>query len=125
MLPNVGLHTHSVKRVLPQESKPCLDSFRVSIFDLHQTAESNSLEVLLALLVYEIASRDGPAFGDTWKGHRTGDGEVKVVGGADREVGKEFHVLDAVRPQLEIADWKAIFRLPSEGSHINRLHASW
>lgn len=96
VFPDISLHANSVESVLAEEGQPRLYGLWVSILNLDQATESNSFEVLLALLVHEVASRDGPAFDDAREGHGTGDGEVKVVGGADGEVGEEFHVLNAV-----------------------------
>lgn len=96
MLPNIGLHTDSVKGVFSKESEPCLYRLRVAILDLNQSAKGDSLEVLLALLVHEVASRDGPAFNDARKRHGTGNGKVQIIGGANGEVGEKFNVLNTV-----------------------------
>jgi hypothetical protein len=96
VLPDVGLHTNSVEGVFPEESQPRLHGLRISIFDLNQSTESDSLEVLLALLVYEVTSRDGPTFDDARERNGSGDREVQIIRCADGEVGKKFHVFDAV-----------------------------
>lgn len=124
MLPNIRLHTDSVKCVFPKESKPCLYRLRVAVLDLNQPTEGDPLKVFLALLVHKVASRDGPAFDDARKRHGTGNGKVKIIGGADGEVGEEFHILNAVRSQLKVAHGEAVLRLPPKRSRIDRLHAS-
>jgi len=96
MLPNICLHTDSVKRVFPKESEPCLYRLRVAILDLNQPTESDSLKVFLALLMHKVASRDGPAFDHARKRHGAGNGKVKIIGGADGEVGEELHISNAV-----------------------------
>lgn len=116
VLPDIRLHTNTVECVFAKESKPSLHGSGVSILDLNETAKSNSFKVLLALLVHEVASGDGPAFGDARERHRPRHREVEVVSGADGEVREEFHVADAVGSQLEVADWKTVFRLPPQGS---------
>lgn len=125
MLPDIGLHADTIKCVFPQESKPGLHCFWVSILNLDKPAEGDPLKILLALLVDEIASWDGPAFDDAWERDGTGDGEVEVIGSTDGEVGEELHIFDAVGSKLQITNWEAIFRLSPEGSHINGLHAAW
>lgn len=121
---NICLHTNSIKGVFPEKSEPSLHGLWAAILDLNQPAEGNSLEVFLALLVHEVASRNGPAFDEARQRHGTGDREVKVVGGTDGEVGEELDILDAVGSQLKIAYGEAVFGLPSEWAEINRLHAS-
>jgi hypothetical protein len=105
MFPNISLHTNTIESMLAQESQPSLHRLGISILNLDETAEGDTLEILLALLVHEVASRDGPAFDDTGQRHGSGNGEVEVIRGADGEVGEEFDVLDAVGSELEIADW--------------------
>jgi hypothetical protein len=73
-----------------------LHGLRISILDLDQSAECNSFEVLLALLVNEVASGNSPAFHDARKGHGSGHGEVEVVSGTDSKVREELDVADTV-----------------------------
>ena len=96
MFPDICLHTHSVKRMLPEECKPCLHRLWASILDLNQSTEGDSFEVLLALLVHEVTSGYGPAFDDAGERHRPGHGKVEVVRGTDGKIREELHVTDAV-----------------------------
>lgn len=124
MFPNIRLHTDSVKGVFPKEGEPRLHRLRVPILDLDQSAKGDPLEVLLALLMHKVASGDGPAFNDARKRHGTGNGKVQIIGGANGEVGEEFHILNTVRSQLEIAHREAVLRLPPKWSRVDRLYAS-
>lgn len=122
MFPDIGLHTDTIEGVLAEEGKPDLHGLGVSILDLNETAQGDALEVLLALLMHEVASGDGPALSDARERHGSGHGEVEVVGGADGEVREEFHVADAVGSQLEVADGKTVLGLPPQGTEVYRLH---
>lgn len=124
VFPDIGLHTNSVKCMLAEEGQPNLHGSGVSILDLNESAKSDTFEVLLALLVHEVAPGDGPAFGDARERHRPRHGEVEVVSGADGEVREEFHIADTVGSQLEVADGQAVFRLPPQGPEVYRLHTS-
>lgn len=121
---HICLHTNSIEGVFPEKGEPSLHGLWAAILDLDQPAEGNSLEVFLALLVHEVASRNGPAFDKSRQRHGTGNREVKVVGGADGEVGEEFDVLDAVGSQLKVAYGETVFGLPPEWAKIDSLHAS-
>lgn len=114
VFPDICLHTDSIKCVLPEKCKPCLHRLWVSILDLNQSTEGDSFEVLLTLLVHEVASGYGPAFNDAGERHRPGHREVEVVSGTNGKVREELHVTDAVGSQLKVADWKAVFHLPPQ-----------
>jgi hypothetical protein len=86
----------------------------VSILDLNQSAEGDSFEVLLALLVHEVASGYGPAFNNAGQRHRPRHRKVEVVSSTDGKVREEFYITDAVRSQLKVADWEAILCLPPQ-----------
>lgn len=96
MFPDICLHTDSIKRVLPEECKPCLHRLWISILDLNQSTESDSFEVLLALLVHEVASGYGPAFNNAGERHRSGHRKIEVVSGTDGKVREELDVTNAV-----------------------------
>lgn len=113
-----------MESVFPKEGQPRLDRLRVTILDLDQTTKRDPLKVLLALLVYEVTARHGPAFGDTGERHGAGDGEVEIVGGTNGKVGEKLQVLYAVGSQLEVAYGEAVLRLPPEGTQVERLNAS-
>ena len=66
MFPDVGLHAHPIEGMLSQKSQPCLDSLRIAIFDLDEPTECYPLKIFLALLVYEVASRECPALHNAW-----------------------------------------------------------
>jgi hypothetical protein len=79
-----------------QEAKPDLHNLGVSILDLNQSPQSDTLKVFLTLLVNEVGSGNGPALGDLGKRHRAFGREVEVVGGAKSEVGEKLEVAHAV-----------------------------
>lgn len=124
MLPDVRLHTDSIECVLAKKSKPCLYCLWVAILNLNESAQGDTLEILLALLVDKVASQEGPAFDDAREGNGARDGEVEVVGGTNGEIGKEFYIVDTVGTQLEVTDGEAVFRFPPKRSQVDGLHAS-
>lgn len=113
MLPDICLHADSIEGVLPEKCEPGLHPLQMAVFDLNQTAKSYPLKILLALFVDEVTSDYGPAFNHARQRHRTGDGEVEIVGGAEGKVCEKIQILNAIRSQLKIADWETIFSFPS------------
>jgi hypothetical protein len=65
-----------------QETQPDLYNFGVSILNLNQSPQCDTLKVLLTLLVYEVGSGNGPALGDLGERYGAPCGKVEVVGSA-------------------------------------------
>ena len=88
----------------------------MSVLNLDQSPQRDTLKVLLTLLVYEVGSGDSPALSDLGKRHRASCWQVEVVGGAEGEVGEKFEVAYTVGTQLEVGGgdtvgWCALERL--------------
>lgn len=76
MLPYVSFHSNSIVCMLSQKSEPNFNGFRMAIMYLNKTPQSDTLEILLALLVDKIAPGDCPAFGDPRQRYRAKRREV-------------------------------------------------
>jgi hypothetical protein len=118
VLPDIRLHTHTVVSVLLQETQPDLHDLGVTILNLNQSPQCDTLKVLLTLLVYEVGSGNGPALGDLRERHRAPCREVEVVGGAEGEVGEEFEVAHTVRAELKVGGGDTVGRCALEGLKV-------
>lgn len=76
--------------------------------DLDEATHGDALEVLLRFLVHEVAAGHRPALCDSGERHGPFGGEVQVVGCAQREVGEELQIFDAVGAELEVGAWDAV-----------------
>ena len=90
----------------------------MSVLDLHQPAQRDALEVLLRLLVHEVAADHCPALGDLGEGSWARGGEAEVVGCAHGEVGHELDVAHGVGAELEGRGGDAVFGLSAEGFEV-------
>lgn len=115
MLEDIRLKTNTVVSVLLNVSEPECDSFRMSVLDLNKSSAGYTLEVLLTLLVHEIASGDCPSLCDFRKRHGALCREVQVVGCAQTEVGEDLEVAHAVRAQLEVGNGDSVGWCALEG----------
>ena len=68
----------------------------MSILNLDQSPESDALKVLLALLVYEVATGYCPSLCDPRQWYGTSGWKVEIVCCAKRKIGEEFNISDAV-----------------------------
>jgi hypothetical protein len=118
VFPHVRLHTHTIVSVLLQETQPNLHNLGVTILNLNQSPQCDTLKVLLTLLVYKVGSRNGPALGDLGERHGAPCREVEVVGGAEGEVGKEFQVAHTVGAELEVGGGDTVGRCALEGLEV-------
>ena len=55
--------------------------------------------------MHEIASRDRPSLNYPGQGDGSGDRKIEVICGSNCKVGEKFDVTDAVRSELEGANW--------------------
>lgn len=65
-----------------------------------------------------------PAIDDFGQRNRALRRQTQIVCSAERKVGEEFDIADAVRAELEVTCRDAIFSLAFEGFEINRLDAA-
>lgn len=81
----------------------------------------HSLEVLLTLLVHEVAAGDCPAFCFLWERDGACNGEVAVVCSAEGKIAHELEVANAVGAELKVADGEAEGNGTAEGLVVDRL----
>lgn len=118
VFPHIRLHTHTVVSVLLQETKPDLHDFRMSILNLNQSPQCDTLKVLLTLLVYKVGSGNGPALGDLGERHGASCRKVEVVGSAEGEVGEKFEVAHTVGAELKVGGGDTVGWCALEGLEV-------
>jgi hypothetical protein len=118
VFPHIRLHTHTVVSVLLQETQPNLHNFGVSILNLNQSPQCDTLKVLLTLLVYEVGSGNGPALGDLGERYGAPCRKIEVVGSAEGKVGEEFEVAHTVGTELEVGGGDTVGRCALEGLKV-------
>lgn len=106
--------------MLLQEGQPQLHRLRVTVLDLDQPPESDTLKVFLRLLENEMRLGHSPALDHAGQRDGAEGGQAEVVGGAEGEVAEELEVADRVGPELEVARGNAVLgfaakRLEVEG----------
>lgn len=96
MVPNIRLHTNTMERMFSKEGKPRLNDIRVAILNLNKSTKRYSLEILLGLLVSEIAFQNSPAFRDSRERCRSESGKIQIVCRSERKVGEKLDMSCAV-----------------------------
>ena len=107
--------------MLLQERQPDLHGLWVSVTDLNQPAQCNTLKVLLRLLENEARLGHRPALSDARQRHGAERRQAEVVGGAQGKIGKEFETALAVGAQLQVGSGHAELALAAERSKVERL----
>lgn len=96
----------------------------MSIKNLNQSSTSNSFEVLLALLVYEICPGDCPSLRYLGERYGTPRRQLEIICSTKRKIGHELEILYAVRTELKVARWVPIFGFSPKRSKVHGLYAA-
>lgn len=107
--------------MLLQESQPQLHRLRVTVLDLDQPPERDTLKVFLRLLENEMRLGHGPALDHAREGHGAEGGQAEVVGSAERKVAEELEVADRVGSELEVARGNTVLGFTAERLEVERL----
>lgn len=110
--------------MLLQEGQPQLHRLRVTVLDLDQSPERDTLKVFLRLLENEMRLGHGPALDHAGQRDGTEGGQAEVVGGTEGEVAEELEVADRIGPELEVARGNAVLGFATKRLEVEGLEGA-